>query len=188
MPHRTNDSATPRHPEIPLPVTVEGVRAFCDNLRRQSRNAGQTLAVVTGLQSFIATLAGAGLTVSPVYKAIMALLDEQASSVRLQVLEDNTAILVAAVRGKQRCGVAQAHGAVSRNGFHQAALAAIDRLTQQEQAAALGWAAQWRADATRRAEAASGYPGAVDLVAAGIAPAEYAAMNDLCLYLADAQA
>jgi hypothetical protein len=156
-------------------------------LTRQSRNASQTLAQLVGLQSFIATMAGPGLTASEVYKDVMAILDAQAAAARTQVMEDNTAMLVTALRARQRCAVAQAHVALSRNGFHQAVLAAIGRLTQEEQAAALGWAAQWRADAAHRAEAASGYPGALDFVAAGIAPAEYAAMSDVSLYLADTQ-
>ena len=127
MSHSPDDPATPQHTAITLPVTPEAVRTYCQGLQRQSRNAGQTLA----------QLAGPGQTQSPSYKVIMALLDEQAAA-RMQVVEDNTAILVAA----------------------------------------LGWAA-------RRAEAASGYPGALDLIAAGIAPAEYAAMSDISLYLAD---
>jgi len=84
------------------------------------------------------------------------------------------------------CDIQRAHAALSRNGFHQTVLAAIERLPGTALLAASDWVAEWRRDAKARAEAASGYPDALDLRGAGIPLGLYAAMSELEMYLQDA--
>jgi hypothetical protein len=172
--------------EIVLSLSVAGMEQYCQDVLRQARNTGHALTQLAALQSLIASHTQPGATQSPAYQAIMALVELHAAEARRRLLQESTAALVPALSRRQLCSVVQVHVSLSRNGFHQAAIAAIARLTAAERHAAQSWAALWCADATRRAEAASGYPGALNLEAAGISATDYAAMRDVSLYLADA--
>ena len=172
--------------EIVLSLSVAGTEQYCQDVLRQARNASHALTQLAALQSLIAFHTQPGATQSPAYREIMALVERHAAEARRRLLEESTAALLPALSRRQLCSVVQVHVSLSRNGFHQAASAAITRLTAADRHAAQSWAALWCADATRRAEAASGYPGALNLEAAGIAAADYAAMRDVSLYLTDA--
>ncbi len=172
--------------EIALSLSVAGMEKYCQDMLRQASNTRHALTQLTALQSLIAAHTQPGATLSPAYKEIMALVERHGAEAHRRLLEESSAALVPALSRRQLCGVVLVHVSLSRNGFHQAAIEAIARLSVHERDAAQGWAALWCADAARRAEAAGGYPGALNLDAAGIPAADYAAMRDISLYLADA--
>jgi hypothetical protein len=101
-------------------------------------------------------------------------------------MADNLVRLLDALGEQDLGGIQGVHAALSRNGFHQTVLAAIRQLSGEQLRATAAWVADWQGDARTRAEAASPYPDALDLRAAGISPARFAAMSELNMYLQEA--
>lgn len=171
-----------------LRVDAAGIEQHCRQLLHTTRQSAQALAALTALQTFVDAHADGDTKASAEYRDIKTILENHAVAARSKVMKDNLDVLLVALRSEDLCGVQQVHGALSRNGFHQATLAAINLLNRQELVAAAQWARDWRDAAKARAEAASGFPDALDFKGAGIAPGRYAAMNELAMYLQEAAA
>jgi len=175
-----------RDDAITLSLTAAEAEARCADIAKQSRSASHTLAALTALESFVAATATPEHKFTPAYEAVKTTIARHAGAARERILEESTEALAAALRQKDRAEITRIHGALSRNGFWQAATGAIRRLAAGDRAAAADWAERWCADAKAKAQAASGYPDALDFRKAGIAPAEFAAMRDISTYLDDA--
>lgn len=169
--------------ELVLTLTAETVDAYCNDLIRQAPNGGHALTGLVALQSFVAAASPPDSRFAPAYKAIQAVIEARAAGVRERLLEESAAGLARALREANRREVARIHGSLSRNGFWQAAQQAIGLLAADDLASAAAWAQGWCKRAKARAEAASGYPDALDFKRAGIPPAEYAAMTEIAGYL-----
>jgi hypothetical protein len=172
--------------KLTLLLSPEQADTQCQVLITQTRHSGQTLAALTALHSFITATAAPSEQTHSTYQEIKHILENHIGAARNQVMEDNLARLLGAL-GEQSLGEIQGvHTALSRNGFHQTVLAAIQRLPDTALLAAAAWVADWHRDARSRAEAASPYPDALNLQGAGISPARFAAMSELNHYLQEA--
>lgn len=168
---------------LTLQLSAEQADAHCLALLGQTRQAGQALAALVALQAFVAATAIQDEQAGSVYPGIKVILDRHIATARARVMEENLALLVPALAEQNSCDIQRVHAALSRNGFHQTVLAAIQRLPDAALLAAAKWIAEWCRDATARAEAASGFPAALDLRGAGIAPGMFAAMSEVNRYL-----
>lgn len=166
-----------------LSLSAAGLDAYCGDLLRQAPNGGHALAGLMALQSFLAAMASQDVRLSPAYRAAQAVIEGHAAQARARLMEESAAGLARAMRDGSRQEIARIHASLSRNGFWQAARQAIGGLNAAELAAASDWAEAWCREAKARAEAASGYPDALDFRQAGIAPEEYAAMTEVAGYL-----
>lgn len=172
--------------KLTLLLSSEQADAHCRTLVMQNRHSGQALAALVALQSFIAATANPVNKNGDVFQNIQRILEQHIATARKRVMEDNLARLLGAL-GEQNLGDIQSvHAALSRNGFHQTVLAAIQQLPDEALLSAATWVAEWHSDARTRAEAASPYPDAMDLGGAGISPARFAAMSELNTYLQEA--
>lgn len=168
---------------IALYLDAGRVEEYCRKTLDTTRQSAQALAALTALQAFFEGFADGDVRADESYREIKAIVERHVAAARSKVMADNLQVLLAALRSEDLCGVQQVHEALSRNGFHQVALAAIHLLDRQALEAASAWAGGWRNDAKARAEAASGFPDALDFNRAGITPGRYAAMNELTMYL-----
>lgn len=171
---------------LTLQLGPEQADAHCQALLGQIRQAGQALAALTALQSFITATATQDEQAADVYPEIKAIFERHVATARAKVMDENLALLVPALVERNLCDVQRVHAALSRNGFHQTVLAATHRISAPALLAAAEWAAAWCRDASARAEAASGFPAALDLRSAGIAPGMFAAMSEIDAYLREA--
>ncbi len=172
--------------KLTLLLSPEQADTQCQVLITQTRHSGQTLAALTALHSFITATAAPSEQTHSTYQKIKHILENHIGAARNQVMEDNLVRLLGAL-GEQNLGEIQGvHTALSRNGFHQTVLAAIQRLPDTALLAAAAWVAGWHRDARSRAEAASPYPDALNLHGADISPARFAAMTELNHYLQEA--
>ncbi len=171
---------------IALHLDAGGVETYCRKSLDTTRQSAQALAALTALQTVIEGFADGDVRAGESYREIKAIVERYVAAARSKVMADNLQVLLAALHSKDLCGVQQVHDALSRNGFHQAALAAIHLLDRQALEAVSVWASDWRNEAKVRAEATSGFPDALDFKGAGIAVGRYAAMNELTMYLQEA--
>lgn len=172
--------------KLTLLLSPDQADAHFRTLAVQIRHSGQALAALTALQSFIAATASMDEQSHSAYRDIKGILEQHIAIARKRVMEDNLASLLGALGEQNLDGIQNVHASLSRNGFHQTVLAAIRHLPDTALLAAAAWAADWCRDARARAEAASGYPDALDLRGAGISPARFAAMSELNTYLQEA--
>ena len=172
--------------KLTLLLSPEQAEAHCRALATQTRHAGQALAALVALQSFIAATVQPNQHTDSIYQDIKLILEQHIATARNRVMADNLAHLLSALGEQNVCDIQSVHAALSRNGFHQTALAAIPQMSDTTLLAAAAWAADWQRDARTRAEAASPYPDALDLRGAGISPAQFAAMSELNIYLQEA--
>jgi hypothetical protein len=171
--------------EISLLLTPVTAETQCLETIKQARNASHALAALIALQSFILATAHPSDRFTPAYDAIKAVVEKHAAGIRIQILAEHSEALAEAIRQRSPQEVARIHAALSRNGFWQAAQQAMQQLGADELAAAAAWASDWCLTAKNSAEAASGYPDALDFSKAGIAATEYAAMTEINLYFTD---
>ncbi|MDD5241917.1 MAG: hypothetical protein PHG47_09405 [Sulfuricella sp.] len=172
--------------EITLLLDPDNVEAQCLETIKQARNAGHALAALIALQSFIAATTHPSHRFTPAYETVKAVVEKHTAGIRMRVLADNAEALAEAMRQKNRQEIAHIHAALSRNGFWQAAQQAISRLKTDDFSNASAWAKAWCCEAKELAQAASGFPDALDFKKAGIAATEYAAMMEIGNYFADA--
>lgn len=172
--------------KLSLHLSPEQVDTQCKILLSQTRLSGQALAALTALQSFISTTADPGEKIGSAYLRIKDLLDQHIAAAREQVMEDNLRRLLLALDEHNLSEIQGVHAALSRNGFHQTVLSAIQRMPESQLRQAADWVAAWHRDAKARAEAASPYPDALDLRGAGISPARFSALSELNTYLQEA--
>ena len=172
--------------EITLLLDPDNVEAQCLEIIKQARNAGHALAALIALQSFVAATIHPTHRLTPAYEAIKAVVEKHTGEIRMRVLADNAEALAEAIRQRNRQEIAHIHAALSRNGFWQAAQQAIGLLDMDDFSSAARWAEDWCQKAKELAQAASGFPDALDFRKAGIAATEYAAMTEISNYFADA--
>jgi len=173
-------------PKLVLSLTAEGLDAYCRELIRLAPNGGHALAGLVALQSFVTEMAEPGSCINPAYKAAQSVIETHVATTRQRLLNESADGLARAMREADLQAVANIHASLSRNGFWQAAQQAIQKLDENELAAAVAWAKSWCREAKQRAEAASGYPDALDFKKAGIVPEEYTALVELARYLESA--
>lgn len=172
--------------EITLLLDPDNIETQCQETIKQARNAGHALAALIALQSFIAATIHPAHRSTPAYEAVKAVVEKHMVEIRMRVLADNAGALAQAMRKKNRQEIAHIHAALSRNGFWQAAQQAISLLDTGDFASTAAWAKDWCREAKELAQAASGFPDALDFRKAGIAATEYAAMTEISNYFADA--
>ncbi len=171
---------------LKLLLSPEQAETQCQVLVTQTRHSGQTLAALTALHAFINATVRPDEQTNDAFNDIKRILEQHIAAARNSVMADNLSRLLEALREQDLGGIQGVHAALSRNGFHQTVLAAIARLPDEALRATAAWVSDWQRDARTRAEAASPYPDALDLRAAGISPARFAAMSELNMYLQEA--
>lgn len=172
--------------KLTLRFSLEQADDYCRMVRESTRLPAQALAALSAVQSFVAATADPGQQATPAYQELRRKIDEHLATARARVMEDNLALLIPALSEHNLCDILRVHASLSRNGFHQTVLAAIQRLSDMALLDAANRVAAWVRDARARAEAASGFPDALDLHGAGIVPELWAAMTELDLYLQEA--
>lgn len=173
------------HHEIFLLLTPDVAEAQCLEATKQARNSSHALAALIALQAFVSATARPTDRHTPAYEAVKAVIDKHAVATRVNILAENAHGLAVAIKQQNRPEIARIHAALSRNGFWQAAQQAIGQFEPNDLAAAATWAKDWCSVAKKQAQAASGYPDALDFSKAGIAATEYAAMAEINLYFTD---
>ena len=174
--------------QIDLNLTPDNVEAQCQEAIKQARNASHALAALITLQTFIAATVQPTHKFTPAYETVKAVVERHAAEIRARILAESADALALAIRQRNCPELARIHASLSRNGFWQMAQQAARQLDSSELLGAATWSRDWCRDAKARAEAASGFPDALDFRKAGIAPAEYAAMTEINRYLTEALA
>ncbi len=172
--------------EIALLLTPETVEALCRETIKQARSTSHALAALISLQSFIAATARPSDRHTGSYEAVKTVVEQHAAEMRARILAENAEALAQAIRLRNLAEIARRHAALSRNGFWQAVLQAIRQFGPDELDVAAAWANDWCRDAKASAQAASGFPDALDFRKAGVSASEYAAMSEINVYLAEA--
>lgn len=172
--------------EIALLLTPETVEGQCRETIKQARSTSHALAALISLQSFIAATSRPSDRHTGSYEAVKAVVENHAVEIRARILAENADALAQAIRLRNLAEIARRHAALSRNGFWQAVLQAIRQFGPDELDAAAAWANDWCRDAKASAQAASGFPDALDFRKAGVSASEYAAMSEINVYLAEA--
>ena len=173
------------HNEIALLLTPDTIETQCLEAIKQARNTSHALAALITLQSFIASTVRPADRYTPAYEAVKATIEKHAIATRAKILAENANNLAKAILQRNRPEIAHIHAALSRNGFWQAAQQAISQFRPDDLAASAQWAEEWCNEARTQAQAASGYPDALDFSKAGIAATEYAAMSEISHYFSD---
>jgi hypothetical protein len=174
------------HNEISLLLAPDTAETQCLETIKQARNTSHALAALIALQSFIAATVREADRYTPAYEAVKAVIEKHTVATRAKILTENANDLAKAILQKNRPEIAHIHAALSRNGFWQATQQAIDQFKPDDLTASATWAKGWCSEAKALAEAASGYPDALDFSKAGIAATEYAAMTEISHYFTDA--
>lgn len=172
--------------EIALLLTPVTVENQCLETIKQARTASHALAALVALQSFIAFAVRPADRHTSAYEAVKAIIEKHAIATRGKILAENADDLAKAILQRNRTEIAHIHAVLSRNGFWQAAQQAISQFRPDDLAAAATWAKNWCSEARALAQAASGYPDALDFSKAGIAATEYAAMTEINHYFSHA--
>ncbi|MBU1690742.1 MAG: hypothetical protein KJ958_04915 [Gammaproteobacteria bacterium] len=173
------------HNEISLLLAPDTAEIRCLETVKQSRNSSHALAALIALQSFISATVRPADRYTPAYEAVKGVIEKHAIATRAKILAENADNLAKAIRQRNRPEIADIHTALSRNGFWQAAQQAISQFAPDDLATSEKWTKDWCSEARTQAQAASGYPDALDFSKAGIAASEYAAMTELSHYLTD---
>lgn len=171
---------------IVLSLTLENIEVQCQDVIKQTRTASHALAALITLQTFIATTVQQADRYSPAYEAAKTIIENHAISIRSKILAESADDLAKAIQQHDLQKITSIHAALSRNGFWQVSLQAIKQFKQDDLVASATWTRNWCDVAMTQAQAASGYPDALDFSKAGIAPTEYAAMTEIQHYLTDA--
>ena len=149
----------------------------------ETQNAAHTLAITIALQSLISTMTDPAQRATPLEQAIKAVLEKHETQARARLLAESAKSIEDAWVKRDSQALSQIHQSISRHGFELAAKQAIEKMNGEHLHATANWVLAWCTDAKTRAEAASGYPDALDFQKASIDPTEYAAMKDAAIYL-----
>ncbi len=168
--------------KINLSVDTENLEQFCQKLIKRSRDIAKTHDTLVTLESFI-LLFGKAAHGTREYQAIEDLVKSCSEQTRTQLLSQRTDELK---RALQKCNVAEVtviHTPLSRDGFYSILQSVVAEILDSQLADISRWAINWSAEAKQKAEAASGFPDALDFDKAGIDIEEYHAMLDVSRYL-----
>ena len=161
---------------LQLTLTPERIERYCRDTERYARDTSQALSALVAVQTFLSTQVEPG---QQAYGTIRAILSEHIDRVQERLLDEGAEALLPALRRRDAAAVGRIHGPLSRSGFFTALERAWARLDPGERMGISEWAVAWCQDARKRGEAASGFPDAPDLAAAGIDLQEYAALVDV---------
>ena len=169
--------------DLTLTLNTGKLNDWYTELAKQAPNSAHQLAVTVALQSFVLAMNAPGQRGTEAEREILKSLDAHAVQVREHLLAENTKAIGEALSRQDSRALSAIHHAISRRGFEITAKRAIEEIAPETLLAAASWASNWCAQAKARAEAASGFPDALDFHKAGINPLEYAAMKDVEIYL-----
>jgi len=173
------------HNEIALLLTPDTAEIQCLEAIKQARNNSHALVALITLQSFISATVRPADRYTPAHEAVKAAIEKHTIATRTKILAENANTLATAILQRNRTEIARIHAALSRNGFWLAAQQATSQFNPEDLAVAAMWAKDWCSEARTQAQAASGYPDALDFSKAGISATEYAAMTEINHYLTD---
>lgn len=168
--------------KINLSVDAENLGQFCQKLIKRSRDIAKTHDALVTLESFI-LLFGKAAHGTREYQVIEDLVKSCSEQTRIQLLSQRADELKTAL---QQCSVTEVtaiHTPLSRDGFYSILQSVIVEMLNSQLADISHWAINWSAEAKQKAEAASGFPDALDFDKAGIDIEEYHAMLDVSHYL-----
>lgn len=171
---------------VVLLITPENIETQCQDAIKHARAASHALAALITLQAFVAATVHQTDRHTPPYEAAQAIIEKYAVATRTKILAENADDLTDAIQQHNLQKIVHIHAALSRNGFWQAVQQAISQFKQDDLIVSATWAKEWCNEAMTRAQAASGYPDALDFSKAGITPTEYVAMTEIHHYFNDA--
>ncbi|WJW76636.1 hypothetical protein QVG61_05985 [Thiohalobacter sp. IOR34] len=168
-------------PTLTLAIPLDRLDRFCRRLLERSRDIAHTQDALASLQALVVNFAAA--TDEPVYRQAEALLAAHTETARQRLLELRARQLLQVILDQDLQALTALHLPLSRSGFQTVAEQALAELDAGQYRLTLDWASAWLTDARRRAEAASGFPDALDFKSAGVRIETFQAMADLCLAL-----
>ena len=118
--------------QITLLLSPETIHAQCLFAIKQARNTSHALATLIALQTFVSSTAQPDDRESPAHHAIREIIEGYAASLREQLLTEKIHALADALRVQNCAAITSLHDDLSRNGFWQAAQAAIGELDTAE--------------------------------------------------------
>jgi hypothetical protein len=166
-------------PRIHLHITPGQARALFDRVIQGAHSPSQALAGLNALALLLGSHVDEGDRQGDGYRQIREQLSLRLDQAREQLLAEQASVLTGALAVFTPTGIAQVHSILSREAFFQAVERSVRNLSAPELEALHIPVRQWCTDAERRARDASPYPDALNWEAAGIAAADYLAMQDL---------
>lgn len=166
---------TDRDP-LRLTLSPERIERYCRDTERYAPDTAHALSALVAVQTFLSTQAEPGQEAHGTIRGILA---EHIDRLQERLLDEGAAALLPALQRRDAAAVGRIHAPLSRSGFRTALERAWQRLDPGERTGVAEWAVAWCRDARARGEAASGFPDAPDLTAAGIDLQQYAALVDL---------
>lgn len=163
---------------ITIKIEATELEDFCKKLLKRSRDITKTHDALITLESFIAVF-GRPSHGTKEYQLIESTIKTITESSRQAVLEKNTHSLIKALKQCNATALASIHTPLSRNGFYQILQIAITELSDDDIRLVMIWSANWLKEAKQLAEAASGYPDALDFKKAEISIKEFQAISDI---------
>ncbi len=170
--------------EINLKITSDSLRKFCQEIAIGSSNTNRKHAAYMALEAFISRHAGADAH-TQAYYAAQAIVEEFSTTTRAQLLAENASSLTSALANQKLAEVARVFSSVSRNGFNQIFLQALEDLSRNQLFSTKKWVADWCTSARQQAQQASGYPDAMNFHDTDIGLIEYTAMSEVNKLLVD---
>ena len=163
---------------INISIDAVALDQFCKKILKRSRDITRTHDALITLESFISVF-GRPSHGTKEYQLIESTIKAITEVSRQQLLEKNTVDLISALKQCNVMALSKVHTPLSRNGFYQILQVAISKLSDDDIRLLMIWSENWVKEARQLAEAASGYPDAMDFKIAGISIEEYQAMCDI---------
>jgi hypothetical protein len=187
MPDESPDSrrgaSMTRTSPVTLQLTAAGIDAYCGQLARRLPSPGKRVAAIDALITFLSTQVDTGQQAGPQFRAIREILDRHFEAAREALLDERARRLEQALRGGRVSDIGALYGTVSGGTFRTLLARATGGFDAGTLRSVRAWAADWQERVGAPARQASPYPDSVDFRAAGVDPAQYLAMTDLCRYL-----
>lgn len=169
--------------ELNLRITTESMRKFCREIALGSANTNRKHAAFMALEAFISRHAGSAAH-THAHHVIQEIVEEFSVETRTQLLAENASALASALNGQKIDVIATIFSSVSRNGFNQLTIKAIEGMTSAQSDDTRQWVDDWCTSAKEQAEQASGYPDALDFRTIDIDLLEYTALSEIKRVLA----
>lgn len=163
---------------ITLKISAAKITRFCDELCSGSSNISRKHASLIALEGFIIRHADSD-TYSESFNRILSIIQGFSEQTRQELLATYQQQLRSALEQQQTNEITRIHQALSRNGFDQLLGESLGPLQPAAREALKTWAENWCSEAEATAQAASGYPDALNFSATPIALPEYQAMCEL---------
>lgn len=164
---------------ITLELSATWLDGYCQDLARRSATPEKRLAALDALNTFIAVAISPGEQSGTPFTAIRQTLAQHLDQARAQMLQEHGRRVVQALRERDLAKLGASFSSLSRDSFWRLLENAETLMGADETQQVAHWCRQWTTDAKQRAAAASPYPDALDLKAAGLDVTEFMAMSDL---------